>query len=529
MLPTPGIVPCDDHASVGVTIGYENAPWLFVSSTDIRERPDSAEGPITLAPGGAAIMRLDVVDAPARDERAIIPVLETVYRRFHEPPRQVGAPARAIRDIAVAVDRDAWLEDEHMYAGFVFDHHSPGDEIIEGKPYMYRRLGSSSWTNGMASAVPMLASAWRLGDDAMRRHALDGIEHIIQHCINPTNGLPYTAVEHERWSNRGWWFDGLSNPGHSGYLVGQTMYSALRAWQIERRFGGIDHSDWLKIIGNVIPRLAAGRNAVGEYPFVFDEMDGSGAEYESFGGVWCLAASAYWALLTGDHSDLDGMLLSERHYHNRYVAHMECYGAPLDTSKAVDSEGILGYIKAVGCLYAITGDAMYLDRMREAFAYECSFRFCWNSPVGVPPLNEVGWSSCGGSVTSTSNAHIHPMSSVAIEDMVYYLRYRNDTYIASRLCDAVGWSCQTYNLKDGEYGYGRVGWMSERFCHCQGFLDERYPDGSLCSTWRCLMPWAAGAILDGLTGLYWDVMPHDELPTVTMVSRAMGCVHDEKG
>ena len=73
------------------------------------------------------------------------------------------------------------------------------------------------------------------------------------------------------------------------------------------------------------------------------------------------------------------------------------------------------------------------------------------------------------SVTSTSNAHIHPMSSVAIEDMVYYLRYRNDTYIASRLCDAVGWSCQTYNLKDGEYGYGRVGWMSERFCHCQGF------------------------------------------------------------
>ena len=529
MLPTPGIVPCDDHASVGVTIGYENAPWLFVSSTDIRERPDSAEGPITLAPGGAASMRLDIVDAPARDERAIIPVLETVYRRFHEPPRQVGAPARAIRDIAVAVDRDAWLEDEHMYAGFVFDHHSPGDEIIEGKPYMYRRLGSSSWTNGMASAVPMLASAWRLGDDAMRRHALDGIEHIIQHCINPTNGLPYTAVEHERWSNRGWWFDGLSNPGHSGYLVGQTMYSALRAWQIERRFGGIDHSDWLKIIGNVIPRLAAGRNAVGEYPFVFDEMDGSGAEYESFGGVWCLAASAYWALLTGDHSDLDGMLLSERHYHDRYVAHMECYGAPLDTSKAVDSEGILGYIKAVGCLYAITGDAMYLDRMREAFAYECSFRFCWNSPVGVPPLNEVGWSSCGGSVTSTSNAHIHPMSSVAIEDMVYYLRYRNDTYIASRLCDAVGWSCQTYNLKDGEYGYGRVGWMSERFCHCQGFLDERYPDGSLCSTWRCLMPWAAGAILDGLTGLYWDVMPHDELPTVTMVSRAMDCVHDEKG
>lgn len=124
-------------------------------------------------------------------------------------------------------------------------------------------------------------------------------------------------------------------------LAGQTMYSALRAWQIERRFGGIDHSDWLKIIGNVIPRLAAGRNAVGEYPFVFDEMDGSGAEYESFGGVWCLAASAYWALLTGDHSDLDGMLLSERHYHDRYVAHMECYGC---AAGYIESRGFRRYI-----------------------------------------------------------------------------------------------------------------------------------------------------------------------------------------
>lgn len=524
MLPTPGIVPCDDHASVGVTIGYETRPGCSsarrISANVLTRRK------------GRLHWRLEARRLCAWTSSTLPPGMDGLSYRCWKPYTVVFMNRRVRSALPLglyATLQSPLIETRGWRTNTCTRGLSSTIIVREMRSSKVSRICIAGWDRVVGpTAWPPRYRCWRRlgGWGTMLCVVTPSTASSISSNIASTRR---TDCPTRRWSNRGWWFDGLSNPGHSGYLVGQTMYSALRAWQIERRFGGIDHSDWLKIIGNVIPRLAAGRNAVGEYPFVFDEMDGSGAEYESFGGVWCLAASAYWALLTGDHSDLDGMLLSERHYHDRYVAHMECYGAPLDTSKAVDSEGILGYIKAVGCLYAITGDAMYLDRMREAFAYECSFRFCWNSPVGVPPLNEVGWSSCGGSVTSTSNAHIHPMSSVAIEDMVYYLRYRNDTYIASRLCDAVGWSCQTYNLKDGEYGYGRVGWMSERFCHCQGFLDERYPDGSLCSTWRCLMPWAAGAILDGLTGLYWDVMPHDELPTVTMVSRAMGCVHDEKG
>ncbi|MBP7175066.1 MAG: hypothetical protein KBA53_02460 [Thermoclostridium sp.] len=31
-----------------------------------------------------------------------------------------------------------------------------------------------------------------------------------------------------------------------------------------------------------------------------------------------------------------------------------------------------------------------------------------------------------------------------------------------------------------------------------------YSDGSPATTWFCLMPWAAGSILDGLAGDYWD-------------------------
>ncbi|QOL34634.1 hypothetical protein [Bifidobacterium lemurum] len=496
--PTRGI------ASIGVTLGYENAPWLFVSSANIRPRPGIEDQCLILPAGGRAVVLVDVFDYEASDERAIIPALRTVYRRFHESPRMVGDPRRAVEDLAGAVSRDAWLPDDHMYAGFVFDRPSELGVRLGDGPYWYQKLGSSGWTNGMAAAAPMLASGLRLGDERMRSQALDCIDHIVRYCVNPNNGLPFDAVDDGVWSNHGWWRDRIPEPGHSAYLVGQMLYYVLQSYEYERGLGHAEHADWLDMVGGVVPRLAAQRNSDGEYPFIFSETTGAGLDYGAFAGAWCLAAGAYWAKVGGDMSDLDGLKASERHYHDAYVRHMECYGAPLDTSKAVDSEGVLAYVKATRLLHEITGDDLYLDHLAEALAYESTFRFCWNSPVTVPPLGRVGWSSCGGSVTSTCNPHIHPMSSNIIGDMRYYLDHREDDYVRSRMEDAVRWSCQTYNTFDGEYDYGKVGWMSERFCHSQGLLEERYEDGSIASTWFALMPWAIGAILDGLTGLYWD-------------------------
>ena len=122
----------------------------------------------------------------------------------------------------------------------------------------------------------------------------------------------------------------------------------------------------------------------------------------------------------------------------------------------------------------------------------------------MPPLSTVGWSSCGGSITSVTNPHIHPMSSSVMDEMRYYLRFREDAYVRSRLEDTVLWSCQCHNTRDGEFGYGKTGWMSERFCHSEGLLTETWPDGSPASTWFALMPWACGSILEGLAGETWQ-------------------------
>ena len=96
------------------------------------------------------------------------------------------------------------------------------------------------------------------------------------------------------------------------------------------------------------------------------------------------------------------------------------------------------------------------------------------------------------------------MSSSILDELAYYVENIGDVYVRSRLTDTVRWSRQVSNTYDGECDYGKRGWMSERFCHCEGLLTERYPDGAPASTWFALMPWACGCILEALCGSAWE-------------------------
>ncbi len=484
------------------TLGYENAPWLFVDSHHILPRQQPDGNCFRIGRGESVTVTLYCFDLPAADEREIHSVLKQVYSFWHESPRRQCSVYETVRDVASAIARDAWIPEAHSYSGFVFDR---------GTHFENRLLPSISWTNGLSAAVPMLLSAFRLGNGEMRAQALDCIDHIVRCSLNPRSGLPFLTEEDGRWSNRGWWYDKQPVPGHAAYLVGQSAYLVLKAYEAEKT-NGTDHADWLAFAQQVIARTEKSRNSEGEYPYVFSERTGAGLEYDSFSGAWCLAAAACYCRLTGERSYIPGLLRSEEWYHDAYVRHEECYGGPLDIDKNIDSEGVLGYIRAVRNLHEIlcrddpadsAGQSRLLDHLRDALYYEFTFKFCYNSPVRVPPLSTAGWSSCGGSVTSVTNPHIHPMSSSVIDEMHYYLRFRDDAYVRSRLEDTVLWSCQCHNTRDGEYGYGKTGWMSERFCHSEGLLTETWPDGSPASTWFALMPWAGGSILEGLTGDAW--------------------------
>lgn len=481
-----------EEGSIGYTLGYENAPWLFVESHDVRERGELKENCFVLEPGESIEVELQLFETEAEDEGGIHRIIRAIYDRYHVKPRLAADIADAVSDISGAVFSCAWDKEDKNYYGFVFDK---GEEGLG-----YSKLSSISWTNGLAVAVPLLLAAHCEKNEGMRQQAIDCIENIIANSLNPASGLLYESYQGGEWCNHGWWFDRIHTPGHSAYLNGQALYYIVKSWDYEKRRTGCEHTEWLTFVKKVAVKMEAEKNTEKEYPYIFSEKTGAGLEYDSLGGVWCLAALAYYSWAAGDQSFIEGMLESENHYYRSFIKKAECYGGPLDTDKAVDSEGVLAYIRAVRWLHVITGEEALLDHLRDALFYEFTFKFCYNSPIQVPPLSKLGWSSCGGSITSVANPHIHPMSSTITDEMLYYLSNREDTYIDSRLEDTIGWSCQVYNRFDREFDYGKKGWMSERFCYSEGLLAERYPDGSPASTWFALMPWACGCILEGLSG-----------------------------
>ena len=442
--------------------------------------------------GETISFQIYVYEYEGEDERAIYRAIEHAYDGFHEEPRTIPemTEEKAYRMLSQAIRDNAWLEEEQMYSGFVYDR--------ENGP-RFNKIGSLSWTNGLAVAVPMLYAANHLKDEKAREQAVAFIENVIQNSYNPASGFLYDAVEDGKWSVHGWWYNGMHSGGHSAYLNGQAVYFILKAYCSEKKEQGKEHKGWIDFVKPVVHKMNTILNTDQEYPFSMSENTGAGLEYDSMGGAWFLAATALYEQVTGDEQYLEILRKSEQHYYDAFVKKCECYGGPLDTDKAVDDEGILAYIRAVKILHEMTKESFLLEHLRDALQYECSFKLSYNTPVSVKPLSDIGWSSCGGSITSTANPHIHPMSSSIIPEMRYYVEETLDAYIRSRLEDTVKWSMQTFNTYDKEYGYGEPGWMSERFCFCQGLLTEKYADGSPASTWFALMPWAGASIIEGLT------------------------------
>lgn len=483
----------DDNgfASAGYTLGYENAPWLFVQTATIYERePLSNKNCFKLPKNESFSFEIFVYDYKGSSESDIHKAIVHAYNTFYESPRKISGMTekKAVELLSSAIRDYAWLEDENMYTGFVYD---------KPEGFAYNKIGSLTWTNGLSVATPMLLAANKLGDEKARAQALAFMQQIVEKAYNPSSGFLYDAVENGKWSERGWWYNGMHSGGHSSYLNGQAVYYLLKAY-ISEKERNVLHQDILELCSKVIQKMNSVLNTDFEYPFSMSVKTGAGLEYDSLGGAWCLAATMLYEKITGDTQYLEVAQKSEQHYYNQFISKVECYGGPLDTDKAVDSEGVLSYIRAVRLLHEVTGKDYLLQHLKEAIYYESTFKLGYNTPVQVPPLSEIGWSSCGGSITSVANPHIHPMSSTIIDEMDYCYKQTSDLYIKQRMEDTIGWSLQTFNTKDKEYGYGRTGWMSERFCFCQGLLTEKYEDGKPASTWFALMPWASASLIEGL-------------------------------
>jgi hypothetical protein len=171
----------------------------------------------------------------------------------------------------------------------------------------------------------------------------------------------------------------------------------------------------------------------------------------------------------------------------------------MDTYKSIDSEGNLAFIRAARLTHELTDDEEFLVMLTAAANYEYLWRYGFRTRPQCPPLKGSSWNSCGGTITSVSNPHIHPMGVVATDDMEYLARVGNDTYHQSRADDGLAWLMNTMELYPHVMGYGRYGVLSERTCPSDGLLAERYhDDGSPSSTWWSYNAWVAASAMEAL-------------------------------
>ncbi len=482
--------------SVGFTLGYENAPANYILTPNYDKRTPLKNNVFKIPSGAKVEFSVYIYCYKAESEYDIRKAIENCYYRYHQIPRKTVSLQCAVKDIAQAIYTDTYVPEKKNYATIV--------RMKKGEIQQETGNISIGWTGGAEIATPLLMAGIRLQNESYRLQALECIENIVKNSINPKSGLPFDAYNSKNeWTEKGWWYGHLKIKGHSSYVLGQAIFYILKAYEYEKTFVGVSHEEWMKFSEKVLEKFMATQNSAGAFPYIFSVEDGSGIEYDGYAGCWCYAAMAYYTKLTGDKRFLSAMQKANDYYYE-FVNKMECYGTPTDTFMAVDSEGVLAFIKASRIMHQITKSEEYLTQLKRAFDYEFTFKFAYNSPIQVPPLSKIGWSSSGGSVTSTCNPHIHPMSNNVVDDMIYYLEQKEDAYVQSRLHDTVLWGAQTYNSFDGEMDFGLKGWMTERFCHSEGLLMEKYPDGSKSSAWFAFLPWGASNVLEGMCGELWE-------------------------
>src|SRR5439155_9146116 len=161
-------------------------------------------------------------------------------------------------------------------------------------------------------------------------------------------------------------------------------------------------------------------------------------DWEGFGGCWFAAALPIAWKLTGKDRYRESARRALEYY-SKFVRDLACWGTPMDTYKSIDSEGNLAFIRAARLMHQFTGEAKYLKMLKDGANYEYLWRYGFRTRPQCPPLKGSEWNSCGGSITSVSNPHVHPMSVVVNGDLEYLANASHDEYHRQRADEGMAW------------------------------------------------------------------------------------------
>jgi hypothetical protein len=477
----------------GVTLGYANLPFTFVNKNTLGE--EDGAYPSTSRSVYCAEVRGKVFQSSERGLSAVSRMIESLYRQYRECP----CYQRTIREAALAL-LDAFVQQNWSDE---FGHYTNQHDRLTGDGLIpWRGLYEIAWTGGVVLGFPFLLAEKTLGlssDYFNGRKSGRVLFDEVAASVNPQSGLFFDLTRDLSGSRvNGWWQRlKITWDLHAAYTNGQALYYFFQAVMRLRELNQPVPDVWLSAACGVSDSLVNLQREDGccGYSYCTDRQEVF--DWDGFGGCWVVAGFAAAFRCTGEGRYLDAARKGIIFY-RQSIRNCNACGTPMDTWKSPEEEGNLAFVKAARLLHEATGEVVFLQMLEEGAQYEYLWRYGFKAVPEFPPLKDSGWNSCGGSVTSVSNPHLHPMGLLLTEDLHYLAEQTGDEYHRNRAEDAVAWAMQCMELYPEVSGYGRYGVLTERFCPSDGLTIETFPAGGPSSLWFSYNGWAAANVLEAL-------------------------------
>jgi hypothetical protein len=471
----------------GVSLGYGNDPLTFVEKTHFR--PATADH----CHGASAMVRLHTFRGTGR--RVSHRIVRAVHQHRRDVPRYSRTFDEALRALAQCFRDINWSAGLQQYTNRKC--RVPLDTQLQA----WRAIVEIGWTGGSMLAYPFALAEQIFTDLKLPKSSAHIFDEICSGWNEASGFLSDTALNAftknrpEGWNDSmidGWWsgFLAQTRDNHCAYTNAHAAYYMLRTPNRMDR--------WAQTALRILDTAIELQREDGAFGYIFSSRERRVIDYDGFAGCWFAAALPIAWQLSGNmrYREAADRALT---YYSPFVRNLACWGTPMDTFKSVDSEGNLAFIRAARLMHELTHEDRYLEMLLDGAQYEYLWRYAFRTRPQCPPLKDSSWNSCGGTITSVSNPHVHPMSVVATSDLEYLARHTNDDYHQQRADDGMAWLMNTMELYPDTMGYGRYGVLSERTCPSDGLLVERYADsGAPASTWWSYNAWAAGSAMEAI-------------------------------
>lgn len=477
----------------GVTVGYANVPFTFVNK---RCDHDPGFSKSTSDPFCGGTVSGKIFFYPDENRMAVKKVIETLYRQYRERPRFKKSFQEAAQAIIDGFISQNWSDE--------FGHYTNQQANPPRQPELrpWRALLEIGWTGGSILAYPFIVAEKQLGLPtdyfAGKKSGYKLFDEIVG-GYNPAGGFFFDLVRELNGSRvNGWWdFLKITHDLHSAYTNGHALYYLFRAMKYLRDNSLPVPEPWRQSAMNVAENLLELQREDGCCGFSFHTDRREVASFDGFTGCWPAAALTAAYRFNKDERFLKAAVRAADYYF-AYVKDLNVFGTPMDTWMAPDQEGNLAFMKLARYLHEASGDKKYLDMLEEAAHYEYLWRYGFKAVPEIMPLKGSRWNSCGGSVTSVSNPHIHPMGVLVTQELYYLAEHTGNDVHRMRADDGVAWLMNCLELYPEISGYGKYGVTTERFCPSDGLTDYRYSDGRPASMWYSYNGWAAANALEAL-------------------------------